>query len=110
MSFKGKLSKGRYALLTAAVLACIGAPHGYAAEDVSGVQRRWCTVGCTVRLRLLQPHADLGNHWHFNDAALSSACMVRHLSDGNDDTGDLPCKSAEGNGHGSHWRAKHLSE
>lgn len=36
MSFKGKLSKGRYALLTAAVLACIGAPHGYAAEDVSG--------------------------------------------------------------------------
>lgn len=36
MSFKGKLRHGRYALLTAAVLACIGAPHGYAAEDVSG--------------------------------------------------------------------------
>ena len=36
MSFKGKLRHGRYALLTAAVLACISAPHGYAAEDVSG--------------------------------------------------------------------------
>ena len=36
MSFKGNLRHGRYALLTAAVLACIGAPHVYAAEDVSG--------------------------------------------------------------------------
>ena len=36
MSFKGKLRHGRYALLTAAVLACLGAPHTYAAEDVSG--------------------------------------------------------------------------
>ena len=36
MSFKGKMRQGRYALLTAAVLACLGAPHAYAAEDVSG--------------------------------------------------------------------------
>ena len=36
MSFKGKLRHGRYALLTAAVLVCLGAQHGYAAEDVSG--------------------------------------------------------------------------
>ena len=35
MSFKGKLRHGRYALLTAAVLACIGAPHAYAAEDAA---------------------------------------------------------------------------
>ena len=33
MSFKGKMKQGRYALLTAAVLACLGATHGYAAED-----------------------------------------------------------------------------
>ena len=36
MTFKGKIRQGRYALLTAAVLACLGSPHGYAAEDVSG--------------------------------------------------------------------------
>ena len=36
MSFKGKLRHGRYALLTAAVLACFGAPHVYAADNVSG--------------------------------------------------------------------------
>ena len=33
MSFKGKMKQGRYALLTAAVLACLGVTHGYAAED-----------------------------------------------------------------------------
>ena len=35
VSFKEKLRHGRYALLTAAVLACLGAPHTYAAEDIS---------------------------------------------------------------------------
>jgi len=33
MSFKGKMKQGRYALLTAAVLARLGAMHGHAAED-----------------------------------------------------------------------------
>ena len=35
MTFKGKIRQGRYALLTAAVLACLGSPHVYAAEDAA---------------------------------------------------------------------------
>ena len=48
MSFKGKMKQGQYALLTAAVLACLGATHGYAAEDAGVGSNIYCGAATSL--------------------------------------------------------------
>ena len=46
-------------------------------------------MDCPVRIRLLQPHADIGDHRPCRDVPLQAAQLVCVLSDGHDDAGDM---------------------
>lgn len=67
-------------------------PLECAAVLAVGISGRSCTMGRTVCLRLLQRDAHFGNHRTGADAADQAACMVRNLSDGKHDAGNLQIK------------------